>query len=540
MTKWWNKMKTKIGNGKRVKRVGNDGSTSYTKNKKVAFYFYHGNSRNLITFKPFIDSISYKIQYEEGEEILKRVDGYLKKDRIKSSIGYSISLNLPAHSVNEAKLNLSKINQLKQHQFSNYSGFMSATAVYMGTYDDLYMRNMTLIFMSNIISNGNYTSSKHLSSHKEMLKYGVPGLIKDVKVDFQKDLGFFEEDGNIYPKLIKVSFDLDVYVEQVKKNSNKRLFTPYTRPGAYQHDDSKYWPFGITGFSSTSPVSSDGKINFADKKNTWFSLCNEEVLNTYAIFPLVLDNLSFTMKKGFEDSDIENFSFFNRKIKSSGVNDLDVSVSFSTIANSVNEARYYMYQIQKLVRLINLRPSDYRCVDKVSDLKTFSDWQSHYEKVGRPNNWMSKRKFLWEELTESEQSLYKKYASSRPVKICKWVDDPKTSTRYNHVHITNLFGRERISGRPNLESIMRFGHAVHIKSFSFEPDISLGFFDEDGMLYYKSFKISFEMTPIAESLLNKGTLPLIDSFIDPETHGQATVDEVNPSSVTPYRKIIKL
>ena len=68
MTAWWSKMIGSIGGGKNSAGIVDyDGSSDYTKNKKVAFHIYHANSRNVITFKPFLTSLSYKIQYQEGE-----------------------------------------------------------------------------------------------------------------------------------------------------------------------------------------------------------------------------------------------------------------------------------------------------------------------------------------------------------------------------------------------------------------------------------------------------------------------------------------
>ena len=64
MTTWWSKMVGSIASGNNSAGIVDyDGSDEYTKRKKVAFYIYHANSRNVITFKPFLSSISYKIQY---------------------------------------------------------------------------------------------------------------------------------------------------------------------------------------------------------------------------------------------------------------------------------------------------------------------------------------------------------------------------------------------------------------------------------------------------------------------------------------------
>jgi len=545
---WWNKQRGAIAGGKGPKRVGTDGSDQYTKNKKVAFYYYHPNSRRVVTFKPFLTSLSYKMQYSEGEVILERADGYLKKDTLKRGINYSIGLALPAHSVNEAILNLSKMNELKAFHFSNYAPGDDI----LGPDDkrdpiDQYLLNTKMIFMSNIVSNGKYVKGTDISSHKKILKYGVPGIIKDLKIDFDKTLGFFEHGGKLYPKLINLSFDLDVLNEQVYKINKKRLFLPFEKNGSYKKDDVKYWPFGITGFSSSDKVSDgDGKRKHANLKNLWFSLASEEVAGTYVLFPLMMESISLTVKNEFsEEKDLSHGALFDRKFKAAPVNKLDISVSINTAAATVNEARNFMYQIQKMIRLVNLNPDDYKintykaatAMTPNAAEKAYADpkFKKHLERDS------SKKIIQWSDLNDKQKTAWKNKATATMGSSSYTKGEWQSSggdMKLNHLHVTNLIGKDKISGRPNKGEIISKGHVVKVKSFSFEPDLSLGFFDEDNFLYFKSMKLSFDFELVNDQGILQTTYGHVKNSEKKITIKRGSGSAIDVSSVKTYDKII--
>ena len=94
---------------------GTDGSPLYVKNKAGNFIIAHSNSATVISLKAFLSSYSIDIEYGVDED----EDG--KRTRVKEFIptkgpvfSYSIGLQLVAHSLTEAKLNLARINEINK------------------------------------------------------------------------------------------------------------------------------------------------------------------------------------------------------------------------------------------------------------------------------------------------------------------------------------------------------------------------------------------------------------------------------------------
>ena len=558
MTTWWNKMIGSIGGGKNSAGIVDyDGSGDYTKNKKVAFHIYHANSRNVITFKPFLTSLSYKIQYQEGEEIIKRIDGYLKRDTPKADISYSIALDIPSASLEEAKLNLAKINQLKEFQFSLKTP--------SGNVKDMshWLANAKFVYLSNLIQNGRTTKGKKISSWNKMIENGLPGLTKDIKIDIKKELGFFEEKGILYPKYVTVSFDLIVLVEQVFIYSKKRLYTPY-KASSYYGNDSRYWPFGVKGYKSSSTIKKyDGSQTYANNKGAWFSLCNKDNPYVIAILPFFMESLNFNYSNPDIDSEenLKGSFFFEKKPQHQPKKQLSVSVSFNAPAHSLEDAKYTMYTIQKLIRLINLNKDDYK-TDNVnvstfipSDTKKYWDRckesSAHYDSKLRdavkPDTFKSNGKQIYNYslLSKSQKDrlkakLKKYFESSTPDEAnAYWNTNYDATTRSNVVHITSLVGKDKISGKPTYDKVITNGHDLHIKSFSFEPDLTLGFFEEDGMLYYKLIKFSFEMEAIAGSGLLNGMLADVVDDKDKNAYGLVSNEKMIKSLKSSITKIEK-
>ena len=540
MTTWWNKMIGSVASGNNSAGIVDyDGSDEYTKRKKVAFYLYHSNTRNVVTFKPFLSSISYKIQYEDGEEIIKNIDGRLKRDTPKAKISYAITLDVPSQSLKEAKYNLAKANELKSFQFSTIAPGVSPN------YSSL-IANTKFIYLTNLIQNGKTTKGKNLKSWKDMVKNGLPCLIDSVKVDIKKDLGFFEENGMLYPKYFTINFDAEVLIEQVFRMSKKRLYTPYKESGAYYKNDSKYWPFGVKGYKSTSAIKKyDGSQTYANNKGAWFSLCNRDVAGTYAILPFFMESLSFDyMNKEGNTKPWRSENFFSKVPVGKPANELKVSLSFNAPAHSLEDAKYTMYTIQKLIRLINLKKGDYLVPNTDVSSFTTGDSQKEFEKTWKTKNGSTnpkydedlakaigeyrypkshakagKRVFIFHDLKPSVQAeVLKKMKNFYSEKIpnedsAEWNTTYSSVTRSNVIHVTSLLGKNKISGKPSYGKIIASGHNLHVISFSFEPDLSLGFFEEDGMLYYKLIKFSFELEAVAErglGLVNPSIPPAID------------------------------
>ena len=106
--------------------LGTDYSFNYATDKGIMLYIYDPKLECSISFKSFLKdfSISQTIKNEDADQ----VDGGVLRDLVGVGIVYSFTLQVPALSVNDARLNISRFEELDR-MVSNNFGVVGNTAV---------------------------------------------------------------------------------------------------------------------------------------------------------------------------------------------------------------------------------------------------------------------------------------------------------------------------------------------------------------------------------------------------------------------------
>ena len=80
-----------------------------------------------------------------------------------------------------------------------------------------------------------------------------------------------------------------------------------------------------------------------------------------------------------------------------------------------------------------------------------------------------------------------------------------------HVKFSNLISSKGQTGKNNMSAgqILNEGFEGIIRSLKYEPDMEMGFFEYNGMLFAKAFKINFDLTAIPKD--NKSNVPTFRS-----------------------------
>ena len=178
---------------------GTDGSPLYVRNNTGNFILAHANSGTVVSFKAFLSEFNMKIAYvheekEEGSTVEKTMAN-------GPEISYSVGLTLVAHSLTEAKLNLSRINEVNKmyHHIANPDGLSDTMTI--------EAMDHFIVQYSNLIS-ADYKKKINYFDKETLLTQGVPGFITSFDFTVNKEIGMFEDDGKLFPKLIEFKFNL--------------------------------------------------------------------------------------------------------------------------------------------------------------------------------------------------------------------------------------------------------------------------------------------------------------------------------------------
>ena len=217
--------------------LGTDYSHNYSDDKGVFFYIYDENSAIAIGLKSFIKDFSISFQFAADE--LKSPEGNVEK--IKSiGVSYKITLDIPAISVNDARVNATRLEALdtmlnKTNSFTDGGETAEPS------------EETKLILLSNLIHNGKYTKKIEVSRATHLLKYGLPVFLSDLSFKAEVDMGFFEYYGQLFPKVFSLSLDFLAPAKLADRNSSKKLFNSFGKGGTIKDELTRNgtFPFGV-------------------------------------------------------------------------------------------------------------------------------------------------------------------------------------------------------------------------------------------------------------------------------------------------------
>ena len=145
--------------------LGTDYSFNYATDKGIMLYIHDPKLNSSISFKSFLKdfSISQTIKNEDAEQ----VDGGVLRDLVGVGIVYNFTLQVPALSVNDARLNLARFEELDR-MVSNNFGRVGNAAV--------EAERVRYVLLANLVNNGKYTKKHEITEEGDILEYGLPLL----------------------------------------------------------------------------------------------------------------------------------------------------------------------------------------------------------------------------------------------------------------------------------------------------------------------------------------------------------------------------
>lgn len=223
-----------------LKKLGNDRSYDYAKSKSLIIYFYsQADSKNIsvISFKAFLESFSidFSVEYSDDDTTEEKVS-----DPKDFSISYKIKLNVPSISVNDARVNAGRLEELINLIKPVYSD-LNGELVAMNTGED------TRVLMSNLIHNGSYKEEHDIDQPSLVKKYGLRCFIDSVSYEADVEMGSFDYGDfgeRLFYKSYSVNLSLKVFLPDDAQIGNKKYLIGFDKTG-YSSDDIKSWPFGV-------------------------------------------------------------------------------------------------------------------------------------------------------------------------------------------------------------------------------------------------------------------------------------------------------
>lgn len=225
---------------------GTGDDTSLTNSKVL--HIGSAATERMIAFTAFIDS--YKINLQ------KKVDETSEEDKtttfftdVAGNLSISLSINIPAHSVNESANNIAKIEELQRLVRAGSWGNRSSSTYNVSKISSVN-KPLLLVHFANLITNSRAVKSFKINSFKDLLSKGFTCYVDVVSFEPDVDAGFFEfhhgnpKDKNrnfLYPKNIKLTLDLKYESVSVFNRyntlTNKNTIESFTINGQFKSVD---------------------------------------------------------------------------------------------------------------------------------------------------------------------------------------------------------------------------------------------------------------------------------------------------------------
>ena len=238
-------------------------------------YFYSIPLGRTVAFKAFIESIKLSIK-KEADKVKKDDQNFTVVKEKTSTMSYDLSINIPAHSVNESRNNLAKLEELQrlilppfsksfettiQNKDGSSNLYRSTVGVDtrdFGMFDDPVMLPIFTVLFKNLINSG--IPGAGVKNYDDLRKKGFPCYIESIKYDPDQEAGYFEFDNYLYPKNIKLSVTLNYDSEAIANLTLNKAIRPYSIRGHLYPNDTGLFPFhSEIGIKQMNEIFSDGE-----------------------------------------------------------------------------------------------------------------------------------------------------------------------------------------------------------------------------------------------------------------------------------------
>lgn len=476
------------GGNRTFRGHGNDYS-QYTDN---VIYIMSEPLKRVVAFKAFFESLKINLTKEIETKNDKDKDAILVR-QYAGQVEYDITLNIPAHSVNEAVNNLAKIEELQKLITPLNESRDQLTGLPNFLHPETYsFKPHFRVMMKNLISSGekfyrgvNFNLSPTEKIIKEM---GLPCFIEEVAYQPDVSAGFFEFKNYFYPKNIKLSLKLNMDQTIDTNSGDGAVILPFNEAGEYDEVDRGGFPFGVNvSYDNSREEKNDleldstynnrtlNRLDFKGERGDGYIFISNGVLEGD------VDRPRWIVLKPF----IENFSRTNKtdlkRLESKSLNinggldpgsdatfgGLKFSFKVNLPAKDVEEAKRNCGKLSYLTRMFFKKQND------ISSQYAESDQITGAQAMG----------------TQSESS-----------------EVPKKTTFIYIPGILEKAGASRdFPPSTNYSSMLANAVPLYFENLSFDIDMAAGFFEEKGRLYPKA--ISLDLS------LFEGTGDLIKNFV---------------------------
>lgn len=211
--------------------LGTDYSFDYATNKGIMLYIYDPKLKSSISFKSFLKDFSISQTLKNKDD--QQSDGGTIRDIIGVGIVYDFTLQVPALSVNDAILNISRFEELDRMVSDNFAVVGNAA---------VEAERVRYVLLANLVHNGNYRKKYEITGGSQIEQYGLPCYFYSSNYTIDVDMGFFEYENKLWPKAYDIKFNL---IAKTSKDNNNKIGRGFNSKGNLPNLANKYWPFGV-------------------------------------------------------------------------------------------------------------------------------------------------------------------------------------------------------------------------------------------------------------------------------------------------------
>jgi hypothetical protein len=326
------------------------------------------------------------------------------------------------------------------------------------------------VFFNNLINGGRKFKNSKINSFEDLAKRGFPCYIESIKYDPDISAGFFEFDGYLYPKNIKLSLTLNYESESLFDSDspllNNKTILPFTNKAEISKYDSGLFPFhadmSVLDMNSATGNKTDRRKssflflasakNITDFDKVTKKLTTKESMPRYVVFDLFLEQFSRDLQYSYIKAPAGNSTVFSKvQTDTAAFKQLKHSLKINLVAENLSEAKKNAAKIQYLARMY---------------FKTF------YEGGAVVNN---------NPLSLSKSELLQNILVYMPAMIERPSKSKSKSTE--------------------LKGMIQRSLPMYLEEFSLDMNVGLGFFQEGGKLYPKSLSVSLGLLYLKNDLI---------------------------------------
>jgi len=470
--------------------------SDYSHHTDNVVYFMSEPLKRVVAFKAFFESLKINLTKEIETKNDKDKDAILVR-QYAGQVEYDVTLNIPAHSVNEAVNNLAKIEELQKLITPLNETRDPDTGQPDFLHPDTYsFKPHFRVMMKNLISSGerfyrgvNFNLSPTEKIIKEM---GLPCFIEEVAYQPDVSAGFFEFKNYFYPKNIKLSLKLNMD-QTIDTNAEAgAVILPFNEAGEYDEGDRGGFPFGVN-------------VSYDNKKSEKNDLELDSTYNNKT-----LNRLDFKGERG------DGYVFISNGVLEGDIDRPRWIVLKPFLENFSRTNKTDLKRLES--KSLNINGG----LDPGSDA-TFGGLKFSF-KVNLPAKDIEEAKrncgklsYLTRMFFKKQNDISSRYGESNPDGSQENTETQSESSevpeKTTFVYIPGMLEKAGASrGFPpstNYSSMLANAVPLYFENLSFDIDMAAGFFEEKGRLYPKAMSLDISLFESTGDLIKNFTyLPL--------------------------------